>query len=135
VLDGDGGQSRSPNVQGRGRLKLDHRDVEVALRLAGTWEQNFHGRAEAFFGAGWAGHQQGSLTMAELRVEDEERKPTKVVAVQMGQGYCLYLCGLDARTLHRDEGRRTAVEQHRRRRVPLEMDAGLKAAAGTEGVA
>src|SRR5262249_46882275 len=47
----------------------------------------------------------------------------------------LYLCGLDARTLHRNEGRRTAIEQHCRSRIPLEMDAGLEATARAEGVA
>ncbi len=73
-------------------------------------------------------------TTRELPIENEERKPPEVIPVEVGDEDCIYLVGVDSRSLERDERRGTAVDEAGVA-IRFSQDASLQATAATERVA
>ena len=72
-----------------------------------------------------------------LGLQDEERKPSEVIAVEMREQDNVDVGGLDLEPLHRDERGGAAVDEQALsvRLVGAHVDAGLKPPSAAEGVA
>jgi hypothetical protein len=100
----------------------------------GAREQDLHRCRHPLPDARRAGDHERALAPAELAVEDEEGNASEVVAVEMREEDAADRSGVDARTLHADEGRGATVDQDSAVGA-LEAEAGLQAPAGAESVA
>ena len=80
-------------------------------------------------------HQRLRAAADELRVEQEEGQSAEMIAVQMADQDRRDRIGIDAPFADRDHGRRAAIDQHVAAVRTLEMEAGVEAAARTEGIA
>jgi hypothetical protein len=92
-------------------------------------------RPEAVGGAWRAGDGQRAGAPAELAVEDQERQPAEVVAVQVGDEHGADLAGVEAAGPERAERCRPAVEQDGCLARRAQVDAGLVTPAAAEGIA
>jgi hypothetical protein len=73
-------------------------------------------------------------TTRELPIENEERKPTEVIPVEVADENRSNTVGVDPRSLERDERGRTAVDEAGMP-IRLSENARLQATAATERVA
>ena len=89
---------------------------------------------DAALDAGRARDQERPRATGELGVQDEERHATEMIAVEVAQQHRAYLARVHAITVHGDQRRGAAIDQH----GPLgarEVHAGLKAPAAPESIA
>ena len=78
---------------------------------------------------------QRAATTAELAVEDQERQPSKMIAVQMGDGDDPDVVRLQAESFEADEHARPAIDEQRLRYSRAShMQACLQPSPGAEGV-
>ena len=98
-------------------------------------EEDLHRLPESGCKAGWSDYVQRAATAAELAVEDQERQPSEMIAVQMGDGDGSDVVRLQAESFEADERARPAVDEQRLRYcLASHMQASLQSPPGAEGV-
>src|SRR5207244_7734453 len=83
--------------------------------------------------AWWGSDGELPLAAAELPVEHEERQPSEVIAVEVGDHYPAELIGLEPGPFQPHQGRGTAVDEDRLG-ASADVQARLEAAAAPESV-
>lgn len=117
------------------RLKLTIVDEEVALYPGRARKENFHRGHQPVANAGRPHDGERSSAAADqLRVEDEERQPAKVIAVKMANKYSADRVRIDAEFAQGDHRRRAAIDQKRIGRA-AHVEAGMEASTAAESVA
>ncbi len=98
-------------------------------------EHHLHRRPHAFPGARRPGHDQRPGAFADqLAVQDQERQPAEVIAVQVAQQHRVDGVGRDPVAAHADERGGAAVDE-KAGAAAFDQHAGLQAPAAAEGVA
>src|SRR5215469_2396134 len=91
--------------------QLDKLERESSLRLRRVRKQVLHRRLDARRNAGWSRNDKWLPAARELRVKNQKRQATEVIAVKMSQQHHSDVAWLNTATLHCDERRSTAGQQ------------------------
>ena len=129
-----GGYAKRAYRSGKTLGKLLEPNIEAPSGARRAREEDLHRLGYASAEPGRTGHQEITRTTGKLPIENEERKSTEMVAVEMADEDCIDLVGVDTRSLERDERRGTEVYDARIT-IRFREDARLEATAAAEGVA
>src|SRR5216683_237360 len=102
-----------PDCAGYAVAELNELHYETPGDTRRTWEKDLHRRLYAIPHAWRPGYHKRPHPAVKLPVEDEERNPTEMVAVQVADNDPADPGGVYARTLHRNQRRGTAIDENR----------------------
>src|SRR5262249_32041526 len=113
-------------------LDFHHLPGKVPFVGGRAWKKHFHCLIEPRPRARRSRDQKRPLTLGqELRVEQEERQPAEMIAVQMRENDTVNAVEIDTARLERHQRRCSAIDQQRAAGC-FEQEAGIESAAGAE---